>query len=334
MLQKPLVEGLVRRIVRAKRGDPTLGPLTNLPGTWQNAATGWNMIALPVKNGIAPNNFRLLLNQFDETLVFTDLDSPVPNRGRPEDQFGAALQYIQSVNQLVAVDSIGSTISPIGAAAIHHEPGFFINFTEPLTHGDGHLLDLVRLGSIPHGDALNALGFSDSFSNVGAPDISPQAIGDFSSLPIGAGPRDLANPYLAPYKKFQGPANSFKGNVTVPGFPGFDPNVPLNLLIFAPAGATPPKFKSVTRLILDTNLGGGIVNTPFVVTQANSAQMRFVMWIEEFEDSTAAAPHFQMQYAQRVLLEFFPSLDDPHHKIAWPHISINTLSFVPGSAAS
>lgn len=332
MLQEQHFKGIVRKITNATRGDPTLGPLTNLPGTWQGTGTGWNMIALPVKNGVAPHNFRLLLNQFDETLSFTKLDGPVPNRGRPLDQFGVALQYIQNVGQVAAVDSIGSAISPLGAAAIHHEPGFFINFSEPLTHGDDHLLDLVRLGSIPHGDAVNALGFSDTFTNAGFPDITPTAIGDFSPLPIGAGPRDLTNPYLAPYKKFEGPANSFKGNVPLPGFPGFDPNAPLDLLVFAPSGASPPKFKTVTRLILDTHPGGGIVNTPFIVSQANSTQMRFVMWIEEFDDSTEAAPHFQLQYAQKVLLEFFPSLDHPHHKILWPHISINTLQFVPGSA--
>jgi len=335
MLLKEHFEGIVRKISDAKRGDPTLGPLTNLPGTWQGSGTGWNMIALPVRNGVAPHNFRLLLNQFNETLSFTKLDGPVPNRGRPLDQFGVALQYIQDVGQVAAVDSVGSAISPLGAAAIHHEPGFFINFSEPLTHGEDHLLDLVRLGSIPHGDAVNALGFSDTFANASFPDITPAAIGDFSSLPIGAGPRDLSNPYLAPYKKFQGIANSFKGDVTsavVPNFPGFDPNTPLDLLVFAPQGTAPPKFKTVTRLILDTHLGGNIVNTPFIVRQADSTQMRFVMWIEEFDDSTPGTPHFQLQYAQKVLLEFFPSLDQPHRKIIWPHISINTLKFQPGSA--
>ena len=331
MLLKEHFQNIVRHIKPAQRGDPTLGPLTQLPGTWQNNGNGWNMIALPVRDGVAPHNFRLLLNQFNETLVFTDLDSPVPNRGRPDDQFGAALQYIQNVGQLAAVDSLGSQISPTGPAAIHHEPGFFINFSEPLTHGEGHELDLTRLGSVPHGDALNALGYSDVFQAAGVPDISPAAIGDFTSLPIGAGPRNLSNPYLAPYKKFQGIANSFKGTVTLPGFPGFDPNDPLELLTFIPAGGTPPKFASVTRLILDTTLGGGIANTPFVVKQADSTQMRFVMWIEEFEDSTPAKPHFQMQYAQRVILEFFPSPEAPSRKIKWPHISINTLQFVPAA---
>jgi len=64
---------------------------------------------------------------------------------------------------------------------------------------------------------------------------------------------------------------------------------------------------------------------PFVVKQANATEMRFVMWIEELEGSTVAAPKFQLQYAQRVLLEFFDRVDGVPGKIKWPHITINTL---------
>jgi hypothetical protein len=74
--------------------DLALGDLAQLPGTWQNADNlvghGWNMIALPYKtpgrtlNPDAPDHqnsdFRLLQNQFNETLEFSIVEG-VPNRG-------------------------------------------------------------------------------------------------------------------------------------------------------------------------------------------------------------------------------------------------------------
>lgn len=281
------------------------------------------MIALPVDAANAGGErfkFRLLLNQFDETLEFTTHVLGVPNRGNPDDQTINGLKYTQDVVQQIAIDSMGSTISPTGSAGIHHEPGFFLRLLNQF-HNDaqGRAMDIARLGTIPHGDAVAAIG--SAFDVPGPTDISlaTGAIGDFSALPLGAGPRDLSNPYLAPYKMFHDAP--FKGTVTAPGFPGFDPTDPLALLGLG--SGTP--FKSMTVIILDTANSGGITNLPFVVEQANATSMRFVMWIEELEGSTPEAPKFQLQYAQRVMLEFFPAFGNPSSLIQWPHISINTL---------
>jgi hypothetical protein len=126
MLSSELLKGVIangRIIEAAVQGDPALGPLAQLPGVWKNADNlvghGWNMIALPYKEpgkAVNPNTpdqnstFRLLLNQFNETLEFSIVDKGVPNRGAATanvfgvDQHIAALQYLQSIEQIAAID--------------------------------------------------------------------------------------------------------------------------------------------------------------------------------------------------------------------------------------
>lgn len=67
-------------------GDEDLGPLTLLPGTWKNEpgleGRGWNLIALPFATPPSGGfNYRLLMNQYNEELVFSLVDKGVPNRG-------------------------------------------------------------------------------------------------------------------------------------------------------------------------------------------------------------------------------------------------------------
>ena len=62
-------EQFKRRYEKAKTGAKELGPLRLLPGTWQGKGTGWNMIALPFDGALF--KYRILMNQYDETLNFT-----------------------------------------------------------------------------------------------------------------------------------------------------------------------------------------------------------------------------------------------------------------------
>jgi hypothetical protein len=320
-----------RVITMAAPGDPALGDLTLLPGTWQNADNlvghGWNMIALPYKEPgrtVEPNDpiqnspFRLLLNQFNETLTFSMVDKGVPNRGAAfatvfdRDQHLAALQYVQHIEQIAAEDmppTPNRPDTPKAAAAIHHEPGLFLHLFSQTDGGP----DIARLATIPHGDAVLALG---SGVKVDGPP-SFDNIGDFSPLPLGVDADVEHNPYLAPYKHFQD--NPFK---TL-----FDPINPLALLKTAVQDV---KIKTTTVLTLDTSLAtGGIHNIPFVVKQANATQMRAVFWIEELADPDPQGnPQFMLQYAQRVLLDFFPIGAASVGLIRWPHISINTMKLV------
>ena len=112
--------------------------------------------------------------------------------------------------------------------------------------------------------------------------------------------------------------------MAAPGFPGFDPTNPQNLLDLANQGVNIVK---TTTLTVDTNNAtGGIVNIPFVVKQANAASMKSTFWIQELADKDSHGnSKLRLQYLQIVMLDFFPRRDGLPGTIRWPHISINTL---------
>ncbi|MGH3918642.1 MAG: heme-binding protein [Pseudonocardiaceae bacterium] len=305
-----------RVISVAELGDDDLGPLQDLPGKWESRGSGWNMIALPFAR-TQPNalNYRLLLNQYDETLNFTFVDKGVPNRGvddtqtQQTDQFIVTLDYEQVIHQVAVIDRPPSNVAGAPGLAIHHEPGLFLNMVNLATDG----IDVARLASIPHGNSALALGTNSEVAGVAQ--IPP-----VNGLPIGVN-QDLANPYLEPYQHFH--ANPFVGTVTDPGFPGFDPVEPHLLLTLANQGVN---VQATTVLELDTTTqSGGISNIPFIEKQADAAAMKSTFWIQKLGGDS---PTFRLQYLQIVNLEFFPRLDGLPGRIIWPHVSINTLNKV------
>ena len=281
------------------------------------------MIALPFSG--SPSGYRLLMNQFEETLTVTVADKGVPNRGfgsRPDpatgDQTIIALDYEQLISQIAVDDFPVTNLTRAIPKPIHHEPGLFLNMANKVTND----LVIARLGTIPHGDSVLALG---RVTHVEGPPVIPQ----FSGLPIGLGPEDEvltdvdpANPlYMDPYKHFH--HHPFLGTLAPP-FPGFDPVDPIALLILGAQGL--PIARS-TVLDFDTTLEtGGIINIPFIKDTANATQMRSIFWIHELSDKDANGdPVMIMQYAQIVMLEFFRRHDGQPGLIKWPHVSINTM---------
>lgn len=311
-----------RALAAAQSGDPTLGPLALLPGVWKSLPNlpgrGWNLIALPFSTPSGsqfPFNYRLLMNQYNEELKFSLVDKGIPNRGISRtgagtveaDQFLVALDYEQSIVQIVAEDAPASQLGGNPGAAIHHEPGLWLHLLNEADAG----LDIARLATIPHGDSVLAMGRASSVA--GAP-VTP----DISGLPEGVRQDINNNPYLGPYKAFHGP-NKFRGL--------FDPAAPNDLLKAANSGVN---ITRTTILDVDTDLPtGGIVNIPFIVKQANATSMRSTFWIQELAElDDAGNPKLRLQYSQTVLLDFFPRADGKPGLIRWPHISINTLEKV------
>lgn len=301
-----------------------LGPLSALPGKWVSGETGWNMIALPFANPAGPP-FRLLLNQYKETLRFTFIDEKVPNRGitpaprQTKDQFVVTLDYEQSVEQVAAVDEPDSGLAGPPNIAIHHEPGLFLYLTNQVDDE----IDVGRLASIPHGNSVLALGTSDV---VEGPDVT-KLIPSISGLPIGIGlnPHLGSHPWLVPYKKFN--AAPFKGTVVDPGFPGFNPVDPSHLLQLTVQGLD---IERTTVLALDSSVqSGGVSNIPFIEKQADAAKVTSTFWIHELKEPEEDGNKFVLQYLQDVSLDFLPRLDQPPGLIRWPHISINTLRKAP-----
>lgn len=308
-----------RRIEPATSGDEDLGPLQHLPGTWKNEPSlpgrGWNMIALPFSTAPdTPFNYRLLVNQYNETLKFSLVDKGVPNRGieigNPTvntDQLVVTIDYEQMIQQIAADDSPNSGLAGGVGLPIHHEPGLWLHMTNFQTDG----LDIARLATIPHGDSVLALGRSSVAEGAsGIPVIN--------GLPIG-GPTSLDHPYLAPYKHFRD--NLFEGL--------FDPTLPNALLDEANKGVD---IVRTTTLEVDTTMNsGGIKNIPFIVKQANAAEMKSTFWIQELaETGPDGKPKLRMQYSQIVMLDFFPRRDGLPGLIRWPHVSINTMEKVEG----
>jgi hypothetical protein len=322
-----------RYVEPAKPWDPDLGPLQALPGIWKSREQGWNMIALPFATNGPP--FRVLMNQYRETLTFSLVDKNVPNRGikrgaggtEEGDQFLVTLDYQQSIDQIEVDDDPRSDDEVRGPAcdpdckpddrnclAIHHEPGLWLHMRDERTND----LDIARLATIPHGNSVLALG--QSASVTGAPTIPP-----ISGLPLGV-PQDLESRYMAPYRKFE--EEPFKGTAKdVPGFPGFFPSDMNAILRFANNGVDIDK---TTVLEVDSSVeDAGVVNIPFIERQADAASMKSTFWIQELKAKDKNnKPKLRLQYSQIVILDFLPRADGHPGRIRWPHISINTLEKV------
>jgi len=304
------------------------------------------MIALPFGKPGTFGDFRLLLNQANETLDFDLVDLGVPNRGaNRQDQHLAALRYLQALDQVAALDAAsdasgnvqvpatpdtndtpkgdhlkpGPGVPPDSPVGIHREPGLFLhllNLAGPCSSQIQPGPDIARLANIPHGDAVLAMGFDGGATPVaGPPDLAnPVLRAAFSSLPIGLPTNNLDNPYFGPYKHFH---DSPFQNV-------FDPTDPLQILVGTITRAFPgSQILETTTFTVDSQANGGIQNIPFVICQANATRVTATFWIQKVQ--IAAGVRFVLQYAQRVLLEFFPRADGKPGLIQWPHISVNTL---------
>jgi hypothetical protein len=315
---------LPRDIEVAVFGDENLGDLKLLPGVWSNngelGGRGWNMIALPFISPDFKFNYRLLVNQYNETLSFTIADRFVKNRGistvdpaTNTDQAISALDYEQLINQTAAADFPVSGLAGKAGLGIHHEPGLWL----VMSHVEDGRNDISRLASVPHGDSLLALGAGNTYG--GAPRYPAQ----LSGLPSGASQQMVTDGYLQPYDYFE--ANPFKGDVVDPAFPGFNPKQPLELL----KGAIPGTPKQTTELRVSTTVEtGGILNIPFIVKQANAAQMKSTFWIIELnEPRPDGKPRLILQYLQVVMLDFFERHDGLPGLARWPHVSINTMEW-------
>ena len=304
-----------------------LGPLGHLLGKWEAKGTGWNMIALPFKDAPDPTVFpyRILMNQYDETLSFAFVDNNVANRGIEVDQHVATLDYQQQIHQTAAADFPVSTVAGGPGLPIHHEPGLWIWVKDHATDG----IDVARLASIPHGNSVLALGESSVHEAMPAiPPINSLPFGRFEDVSTPGYDFNF-DPYLAPYKHFID--NPFMGNESgAGGFPGFSPVGMTEILWFANDGMP---ILSTTRLTVDSKReDAGVRNMPFTAREAEPVSMASTFWIQQVADKRRKNGYrLRLQYAQIVMLNFFrPRQDQMPGRAQWPHISIATLDKVEG----
>ena len=165
--QQPF-QGFVRLSGAPEESVSALGPLSHLVGTWVGNQ-GWNMIAVPVTADDGSETFKLEVMRMTETITFSPIGAPVPNKGYPEPTFVVGVQY-----ELRVSDS--ETNQPL-----HIENGMWLLLDKDPIPGAP---SIARQSVIPHGDSLLALG---TYSiKKGPPDIP-----DINAVPF-PGPKPEA----------------------------------------------------------------------------------------------------------------------------------------------
>lgn len=195
-----------------KGDDAPLGILSLLEGKtfvgggvnmlfWPNNGTSSNTtFHIPVNPPppTSPNTNVLEINLFEETLCFTKAVGTVPNRGFQQqgDISLNAIMYLQTVNDVTNTH----TGKPDGKPCpIHAENGMFLHV--PATTNDPNIgATIGRLGSIPHGVAINLQGFEPNASATvaGPPDIThdPCLTTPFQ-IPTTPGTKNIPHPFAS-----------------------------------------------------------------------------------------------------------------------------------------
>ncbi len=266
-------------------GVSQFGLLTDLVGTWMGS--GFNLISLPLSDRASNPPFRLKLNATRESLVFNALMAPIPNRGFGQgDMILFGLAYLQIVGDAI-------TNEPL-----HFEPGLWLNV--PPVIAPAAPANVVRLANIPHGTSLLAQG--NALRMAGRPNIIP-----VSSMPIDHQSRGaITDPdYLAPFNTTPLPTEIPQGAIE-------NPNLVLTNAI--------QNQIIVETIVLEiaTSPIEGLLNIPFIKSNAEATRFNATFWIEKVQQPDASGTFtMQLQYTQTVLLKF--------DGIDWPHISVATL---------
>lgn len=275
--------------VRLSGSEIDFGNLTGLIGTWQSS-NGFNMIAVPNQQG----NFGLLVAPYTESLVINAVPATTPNRG---------LFTIANLPTLQYSTTIMNISDPTDPSLMHVECGFW-ELVDPTTNA---MFDIFRLATIPHGDSVEAMGRSKIIP--GPPKIDPTV----SGLPTGDLPTEAGytDEYLFPFK-----------------YPNFNPASPNKTLIeyLANQEKNGLKVTKTVELTVSTqNNAGGMNNIVSLQDNANPTQFDATFWLETLEDSSGNITR-QLQYSQRILIEFPIEQNKPGQTIIWPHINVNTLT--------
>ena len=261
------------------------GPLSELIGIW-SGNNGVNLIAVPDQQG----GFTLLVDEYYETLTVTALNSPTPNRLMESIEQIPTLMYSLMIHK-----SSDNTL-------MHAENGIW-ELLDKSDLNDGY--DLARITTVPHGDAVMALG--NSSANTGGPVIDAT----MSALPTGDLPPVLG--YADVYS-----------HIEVPGFHSGFPNTYLIAHLDAQkkAGQT---VLSTVQLDVSTLNNGGIHNIPSISKKVNAKAFESTFWLETVKDEATGKTFPQLQYSQNTNLEFPVRGNTGDETIQWPHVNVNTL---------
>lgn len=312
--------GMGARFVSAEQlTDENLGPLKGLVGEWESVTpamsdaaaggqapvSGWNVISVPGGSGFV---FEVI--PYEESLKFSLVAVQAGNRGpvfngveSGQDIYGLFYeQQIKSVcdTQFCQTRGFGK------GKVIHAETGMFL-YIKDFSGG----YTIARLSTIPHGNAVLALGTSDVSKNPGTnffPEISAAA------TQLDDSPIDVL-----------GYNDAIIGEKQFPVFPQANPNTFLKSTLDAIVGSG--VLETMTTLSMSTttpNASGGILNIPFIQKNATATSMDATFWLQTISGGSESEV---LQYSQTINLAFPPvGTAEP---VKWPHITINTLKRAP-----
>nr|WP_294526493.1 heme-binding protein [uncultured Rhodopila sp.] len=304
LLRAPVADTLTAHHFRAvgPQAELThrLGALKELPGYWQG--TGFNLIARPDFSAKDGDGFFLELNLLQEALDITSIGSPVFNRGSLQSDIAMyGVTYLHRITDLTS------------GGALHIEPGIWLNI--PATSDPQAGASIARLATIPHGNAVCTVGFSQKADFDRIPEIPPAntvpfAIGSQPPPPGTPNPfaeYDLSRP--SGHRSAPLPAGITQAMVT-------DPNQMLRDTLTRQVEQEGKTLNWITRLITSTPNDASIGNIPFITANANTLQFASVFAIESVTDADGVE-FLQLQYSQTALLEF--------RGRRWPHVTVGTL---------
>lgn len=272
--------------VRLHGDEIDFGVLDGLAGQWQGA-NGFNMIAVPDQKG----SFELLVAPYTETLIIEKVPATTPNRG---------MEVIENIPTL----RYSTTITVLNLGSLMHVESGFWELSDPALNGG---FDIFRIASVPHGNAVEAMGNSSVIA--GPPDLDLTLEG----LPTG--------PHL--------PLGYSEGLYTHPEFPAFSPEFPNKTLMnyLTEEQEQGLSVISTIQLKVSTLNQGGISNIASQRGKVTPTQFDATFWLETLQDKEGNIFR-QLQYSQRTLIEFPVSSQEPGETVVWPHINVNTLAVV------
>ena len=286
-----------------------LGSLSQLPGTW--IGQGFNSIWRPHDVTTSGQDRFLELNLTSETIVFTEINGDIPNRGLfMPDIVMRGLTYMQQISE---------RNNP--AEGLHIEPGIWAHV--PATTNPAEPRTVVRMASIPHGTTILAQG-------RGTVVPGPPVISDNNILPFSIHGSPLPN-------------SAFHAQLA--NFPEMNLSVPTPFR-FASSGVTQQMVRNPNSVLqhaiagqnitntlvisITTNhtpiKGGGAANTAFLQSamsqgvggNAKCVEMTATFWIEQVTGQGGQPDKLQLQYSQLVQLDF--------NDLRWPHVTVATLT--------
>lgn len=316
--------GMGARFVPAEiLSETDLGPLKQLVGEWesvtltttdaqgtaQTIASGWNVISVP-----GGTNFVFEVIPYKENLKFSAVAVQAGNRGpvlngKQFDQEIFGLFYEQQIVSVCDTDFCNSRGFSNGTV-IHAETGLFLYITN---YNGG--FNIARLGTVPHGNALLALGSSSEQLEPGTsffPTLSAKGVNLNGSSTAMLGYND-----------------QIIGNRQFKEFNQVDPNAFLQSTLATIVGSG--SVTTMTTLDMSTqnpDATGGILNIPFIQTNVTATTMDATFWLENISGGSETE---LLQYSQTINLVFPPV--GTVTPIIWPHITISTLKRMPVAQA-